>query len=217
MIGGSLAYDPVHDEIVLFGGGNVAEEGPGGRIVGYTGTWVYSFREKDWRRLALDVQPPPRMNTRMVCDSNNQVLVLFGGDGQSHYLTDTWLYDLRTRRWRRSEAPGGPPPRAGHFTVYDPQNGWVILGGGYNRRDLTDQWAYDTAGDRWRKLAGEVPVGFDLSADIAPEKRLILLVTNTKAPGDGTQCNRSESCRTCRCALGRHNKCQGRVSLSPTS
>jgi len=61
------------------------------------------------------------MNTRMVCDSNNQVLVLFGGDGQSHYLTDTWLYDLRTRRWRRSEAPGGPPPRAGHFTVYDPQ------------------------------------------------------------------------------------------------
>jgi len=189
VIGGSLAYDPVHDEMVLFGGGNVAEERPGGRIVGYTGTWIYSFRENDWRRLPLDVQPPPRMNTRMVCDSKNQVLVLFGGDGQSHYLADAWLYDLRSRRWRRSEAPGGPPPRAGHFTVFDPQTGWVILGGGYNRRDSTDMWAYDAALDRWRKLAGDVPVGFDLSADIAPEKRLILLVTNTKAPDDGTQCN----------------------------
>jgi hypothetical protein len=117
---------------------NVAEEGPGGRIVGYTGTWAYSFRDKDWHRLTLDVQPPPRMNARMVCDDKDQVLVLFGGDGQSNYLADTWLYDLRARSWRQSQAPGGPPPRAGQFTVYDLQTGWVIIGGGYNRKDLTD-------------------------------------------------------------------------------
>ena len=169
VIGGSLAYDSVHDEIVLFGGGNVAEEGPDGRIVGYTGTWVYSFRDKDWHRLTLDLQPPPRMNTRMVCDDKNQVLVLFGGDGQSHYLADTWLYDLRGRSWRQSHTPGGPPPRAGHFSAYDPQTGWVIIGGGYNRKDLTDQWAYEVARDRWRRLTGDVPVGFSLSADVAPK------------------------------------------------
>ena len=40
--GGSLAYDPLHDEIVLFGGGHVAEPGPDGTVVGYTGTWIYS-------------------------------------------------------------------------------------------------------------------------------------------------------------------------------
>jgi hypothetical protein len=45
---------------------------------------------------------PPRMNSRMVTDSRNEKLVLFGGDGQSHYLADTWLFDLKTRAWRAS-------------------------------------------------------------------------------------------------------------------
>lgn len=189
VLGGSLAYDPLHDEIVLFGGGHVAERAPDGRIVGHTGTWVYRIRQNDWQQLPLNSQPPPRMNTRMVCDTRNEVLVLFGGDGQSRYLADTWLFDLKTRAWRPSKAPGGPPARAGHFTVYDPQTGWVIIGGGYNRKDLTDMWAYDDAEDRWRSLAGEVPTGFYISADIAPEKRLILLVSNTRKPGDRTTCN----------------------------
>jgi hypothetical protein len=129
------------------------------------------------------------MNTRLVCDTKNQVLVLFGGDSQSHYLADTWIYDLRNRTWRKSKALGGPGPRAGHFTVYDPDTGWVIIGGGYNLRDLTDMWAYDGAADRWQRLAGEVPTGFYVTADIAPERRLIILVTNTRAPGDTMTCN----------------------------
>jgi hypothetical protein len=189
VLGGSLAYTPVHDEIVLSGGGHIAERGPGGRVVGYTGTWVYSFRAKDWRQLALQEQPPPRTNTRLVCDTRNQVLVVFGGDGQSHYLADTWLFDLKSRQWRPSHAPGGPEARAGHFTVYDPESGWVIIGGGYNRRDLTDLWAFDTARDRWQKLTGEVPTGFYLTADLAPEKRLIVLAANSRGPGDTTSCN----------------------------
>jgi Galactose oxidase, central domain len=189
VVGGSLAYDPVNDEIVLFGGGHVAESAPGGRIVGYTGTWVYRFQDKDWHRLQLDLQPPPRMNMRAVYDSKNQVLVLFGGDAQSHYLADTWLYDLKSRTWRESKASTGPEARAGHFTVYDPETGWVIIGGGYNSEDLTDMWAYDVAEDRWQRLAGKVPTGFYITADIAPEKHLILLVTNTRKVGDTMTCN----------------------------
>lgn len=189
VLGGSLAFDPVHDEMILFGGGHVAEPGPGGHIVGYTGTWAYSFRDKDWHRLPVQVQPPPRMNSRVVTDSKNQLLVVFGGDGQSHYLADTWLFDLKKRQWRPSRAPGGPEARAGHFTAYDPETGWVLIGGGYNRKDLTDLWAYDAAKDRWQRLAGEVPTGFYLTADIAPEKRLLLLTTCTRTPGDGHGCN----------------------------
>jgi len=189
VLGGSLAYDPVHDEVVLFGGGHVAERDRSGAVRGYTGTWAYRIRENDWRQLPLASQPAPRMNTRMVSDTRNGLLVLFGGDGQSHYLADTWVFDLKTRAWRTSKAPGGPEPRAGHFTVYDPETGWVIIGGGYNRKDLTDMWAYDAAKDRWQRLTGEVPTGFDISADIAPEKRLIVLVANTQKPGDRTRCN----------------------------
>ena len=196
VLGGALAHDPLNNELILVGGGHVAEEGPDGRIVGYTGTWAYSFADKDWRRLKLDVQPPPRMYSRLVCDPKNQVLVLFGGDAQSHYLADTWLFDLKTRRWRPSRAPGGPPPRAGHFTAFDPQTGWVILGGGFSREDLTDLWAYEAAKDRWRRLAGRVPTGAYLTADLAPEKRLLLLVTNNRAPHHGRSCDVLYAVRT---------------------
>jgi hypothetical protein len=188
VLGGSLAYDPLNDELVLFGGGHVAEEGPGGKVVGYTGTWVYRFRDGDWHRLTPEVEPPPRLCSRLVLDARRQALVLFGGDGQSHFLADTWLYDLKTRTWRASRAPG-PPARAGHFTVYDPETGWVIVGGGYNRRDLSDLWAYDAGADRWQRLPGDVPAGFYLTADLAPEKRLIVLVTCTRRPGDTLTCN----------------------------
>jgi hypothetical protein len=189
VVAGSLAYDPLNDEMVLFGGGHVTEKATDGRIVGYTGTWVYRFADRDWHLLPLEIQPPPRMNMRMVCDLNHQVLVLFGGDSQSHYLADTWLYDLKSRTWRMSKIQTGPEARAGHFTLYDPQSGWVIIGGGYNSKDLTDMWAYDVGGDRWQRLTGGVPTGFYLTADLAPEKKSILLVTNTKRPGDTMTCN----------------------------
>ncbi len=196
VLGGSLVWDPVADELILFGGGHVAERGPDGKVRGYTGTWVFRPADGEWRRLSLVVEPPPRMQTRMVCDRRNGVVVLFGGDGQSHYLADTWLFDLKTRRWRKSQAPGGPEARAGHFTVWDPGTGWVIVGGGYNRRDLTDMWAYDAAEDRWRKLNGRVPTGFYINGDIAPERRLIVLVTNTRRPGDRSSCNTLYPVRT---------------------
>jgi hypothetical protein len=189
VLGGSLAYDPMNREVVLFGGGHVAETDSSGKVVGYTGTWIYSLDTRDWRRLEGTVQPPPRMNTRMVCDTSNRVIVLFGGDGQSHYLADTWIFDLKTRVWRQSRSVSGPEARAGHFAVFDPVSGWVIAGGGYNRHDLSDMWAYDAAQDRWRPLAGRTPAGFYLSADLAPEQRLIVLVTDTRTPGDRMTCN----------------------------
>ena len=50
-------------------------------------------------------------------------------------------------------------------------------------------WAFNPAADRWTRLEGTVPTGFYISADIAPEKRLLVLVTNTQTPGDRTNCN----------------------------
>jgi hypothetical protein len=196
VLGGSLAYDSLHDEMVLFGGGHVAEPDKTGTLVGHAGTWVYRFKSQDWQRLELPIQPPPRMNTRLVLDSRNQVLVLFGGDAQSHYLADTWQYDLKSRQWRSSKTTTGPEARAGHFSAYDPETGWTIIGGGYNRRDLSDMWAYAAARDQWQRLVGEVPAGFYLSADLAPNQRLILLVTSSRAPQDPMTCNILHPVRT---------------------
>lgn len=196
VLGGTIAYDPGRDEMVLTGGGHIAEPGPGRALRGYTGTWVYSFQENDWKQLSLRAQPPPRMNTRMVTDTKNGALVVFGGDAQKAYLADTWIFDLKTRTWRASRARLGPPPRAGHFAVFDPQSGLVIIGGGYNRNDLHDMWGYDAAKDRWQRLAGEVPAGFHISADIAPEQRLMVLATNERRPDLRMNCNTLYPVRT---------------------
>lgn len=194
--GGSLAYDPENDEMVLVGGGHVAESGPEGKIVGYTGTWLYDCTDGNWRRLQSGVEPTPRMISRHVYDSRNRVMVLFGGDAQTHYRADTWIYDVRSRQWRESKAKDGPPARAGHFTVYDPNSGWVIIGGGYNREDLSDMWAYDASKDHWMKLKGEVPVGWYVTADVSPAEGLIILTTSTKPEGDTMSCNEIYSVRT---------------------
>ena len=86
ILGGSLCYDPFNNEIVLFGGGHVAERGRDGKLVGYTGTWVYDCRTLVWRQLDGEMAPPPRMATRLVCDTQNEMLVLFGGDAQTHFF-----------------------------------------------------------------------------------------------------------------------------------
>jgi hypothetical protein len=129
------------------------------------------------------------MNTRMATDTRNNVVVVFGGDSQSHYLADTWIFDLKTLSWREAKASAGPEARAGHFTVYDSESGRVIIGGGYNRSDLADMWSYDAREDRWTRIAGDVPTGFYLTADIAPERRLLVLATSNRAPGDRMTCN----------------------------
>lgn len=195
VLGGSLAYDPLHDEIVLFGGGHVAEKRDDGRLVGYTGTWVYSFEQKNWRRLEAKVQPPPRMYSRLVTDTKNQLLVLFGGDGQSHFLSDTWIFDLKTRTWREAKI-AGPPARAGHFTVYDPKSGRVLVGGGFNNDDLRDFWAFDVSKESWLRLKADVPVAAYLNADIDPDRRSLLLVANDRAPGYGRTCDVLYSARS---------------------
>jgi hexosaminidase len=192
---GSLCYDPIDDRIILFGGGHVAEPGPDGKAVGYTGTWEFDCTSEEWSPLETEENPPPRMCSRMVYDSKNKAMVVFGGDGQSRWLGDTWILDLQKNTWRKSNAPG-PSARAGHFTVFDPSTGWVIIGGGYNYDDLTDMWGYNVTSDSWRKLRGEVPTGWHITADIIQDESLIILTTSTKRDGDTRSCNEIYPVRT---------------------
>lgn len=193
---GSLCYDPFKDRIILSGGGHVAETGPHGRPVGYTGTWMYDCGSAQWTRVKTNGDPPPRMCTRMVCDSRNKVMVVFGGDSQTHYLQDTWMFDLEKDRWTQSKNARTPEPRAGHFTIYDPGTGLVLIGGGYNRKDLSDMWAFEVANDLWQKVQGSVPTGFYVTADVIPKKGIIVLTTSHKPADDTSSCNEIYPIRT---------------------
>jgi len=196
VLGGSLCYDPVGDQIVFAGGDHVAERGPDGHSTGSAGTWIFDCKQGSWSPANCGTEPAGRIASRLVYDRKNRVMVFFGGDHHTHYLADTWIYDPARHQWKRSETSQGPVARAGHFTVYDPGTGWVIIGGGYNREDLTDMWAYDVGSDKWHGLKGKVPTGFYIAGDIAPQDRLIVLITATKREGDTKGCNEIYPVRT---------------------
>jgi len=157
LLWGSLCYDPVNKQVLLFGGGGV--DRPDGR----PHTWALDVTTDRWRPLELEIEPAARCNSRMVYVRRHELIVLFGGDGQDRALADTWVFDVRRRRWRQCRPPRSPHARHCHAMVALDQSGKVLLVGGRavepsrmgesNRRDLSDQvWVYDPGDDRWTPL-----------------------------------------------------------------
>ena len=160
LVWGSMCYDPVNQEVVLFGGGGVD------RPNGNTGTWTFKPSTKTWTKLGLAVQPAPRAHSPMVYDAKNQVIVLFGGDHLDSLMSDTWIYQCSNRIWIKKSPAKCPSPRASHALLYLPKSQSVVLLGGYNYSTLTFEiWRYDAAADVWGLVkhagAGDVVPKFD--------------------------------------------------------
>jgi hypothetical protein len=168
---GSMCYDPVNKEIVLFGGGGVDMEN------GTPGTWTLDPSSGEWSRLNLSVEPGPRALSPMVYDPQNEVIILFGGDHLDYLYSDTWVYTCASRTWQRRYPAISPFPRAGHALLYLPKSRKVVLAGGfeyselstyasgqYKNRDPFELWTYDVGQNEWTLIkafsSGETKPGF---------------------------------------------------------
>jgi hypothetical protein len=81
-----MAFDPVSDEMVLFGGAI-----DGGRIY-YSGTWQWNGTT--WAQLHPRTLPARRGVEMMGFDPATEQLVMFGGgSGIGQFLDDTWLWE----------------------------------------------------------------------------------------------------------------------------
>jgi len=96
----AMAYDPVSQKIVMFGGY--------GRLNYYGDTWT--FDGTDWKNQRLTVAPSPRAAAGMAFDVTLQKLVLFGGWNGQNYLGDTWLWDGATSTWAQTSPAKSPKP-----------------------------------------------------------------------------------------------------------
>ncbi len=114
---------------------------------------------------ALDCGPPLRRSPNVtpqpiVYETKTGVFVLFGGDHLDYLTNDTWVFDLRQRRWFQRHPPGAPPPRANH-RLEATGDGKVRLAGGYTYASNTDYcggqyldlddgtWTYDVEKNIW--------------------------------------------------------------------
>jgi len=162
---GAMCADPVHREIVLFGGCG-ASNPPAS-----PGTWVYSTAANTWRKLDLKAEPSPRAHAPMAFDAASKSIVLFGGDRLNALTADTWVYDCTARTWTERKPAASPSPRFGHALLPLPSGKGVLLVGGKTYTSSTayqamlyaplpfETWLYDTATNTWSRLAveGEPP------------------------------------------------------------
>ncbi len=123
----ALAFDLVHNRVVLFGGN-------AGGLVSLGDTW--SWDGSAWTQIAT-FGANPSFNAAMV--STDVQIAMFGGmDSSNAVFRETWVFD--GERWTHRQDIG-PLPRFSHAMSYDAARRTIVLFGG---RDLTDSPLQDT-------------------------------------------------------------------------
>ena len=117
--------------------------------------------------------PGPRILAGMAYHEASQTVVLFGGQGATDYLNDTWTWN--GQRWLQQHPAVSPPPRYGAGMVYDAATKTVVLFGGtgwitsYLIGPLSDTWTWN--GTTWTQQHPTVTPparnGFGMAYDVA--------------------------------------------------
>ncbi len=139
----SMAYDPVNDVFVLFGGKCVDAAGCAGvpYLKELNDTWLYRLSTNTWTRMSPSASPPARLQHTLTYDPVNRVMVLFGGRGALHY-DDVWVYDVPGNTWTQVAMTNSPGPRYLHAAIYEPISGETVIYGGDTATDATVFYVY---------------------------------------------------------------------------
>ncbi|MDH4211892.1 MAG: hypothetical protein OEV79_10655 [candidate division WOR-3 bacterium] len=105
-------------------------------------------------------QPCPRAHSIMVTDTDDDRIILYGGDQQqdgSRYYSDVWEFDLTDMTWCPVDVSGQPPSdRTYCASAYDATGDRVIIfGGWYEFSFFNDVWELDleSGSEAWQMLS----------------------------------------------------------------
>ena len=136
----AMAFDSDNGVFILYGGG----------VSGLGKTWSYNLSTNTWKNLNPSNPPPSERNgARMVYDSVNKKMILFGG-WRPGATDETWSYDYSLNHWENLNPSTKPQKRNLQGMTYDPINECVILFGGQDGGDfLDDTWIYWYSNNTW--------------------------------------------------------------------
>ena len=139
------AYDPVRDQLVVFGG--YGSPDPPHNL--FSDLWTLSFAGDAPTWTAHEppgVRPAARCMTTMVYEPlHDRFIVMFGSDWGGGTFADVWeLRFTPDAVWRQMAPSGSPVSRAGAMAVFDPARDRALVFGGTTATDpLDDTWALD--------------------------------------------------------------------------
>lgn len=151
----AMAYDPVRERVVLFGGSD------GRKYLNDTWEWDGEY----WIQVA-DTGPAPRNLHGLAHDQAGNRLILFGGAGsvdgnlisQGMVFGDTWEWS--NQRWTQL-ADSGPSPRHSFSMSADQRRARVVLFSGsapsLDNQLAGDTWEWD--GNSWTQQEDTGPAG----------------------------------------------------------
>lgn len=105
-----------------------------------------------WTLQTPETSPPARYGAALAADANSDV-ILFGGNGATLTLDDTWVWD--GEGWTETAMAAQPPRRSGAVAALD-ANGDLVLFGGIDPSSLPpafldDTWRWD--GSMWTEAS----------------------------------------------------------------
>lgn len=136
-----MSYDYKNSNVVLFGGGTSNEE----EWHTLNDTWVWDGANHTWVKKNPAHSPSARAFGQMSYDPINQNVVLFGGNGNGQFLSDTWTWDGTD--WTQHATANTPPARLGYGLSYDGAHIILFGGDGAGNVQLRDTWFWD--GSNW--------------------------------------------------------------------
>ncbi len=151
----SYMYPMSNASITLYQGGPVfpllfGGTGTCGQFCNSTWGYLYSLGTEVWANITPLVSPSVRSHAALAWDPTRGGAILFGGEGPSGPLNDTWLY-VRDVGWTELHPTASPPARYGAAFTYDAADGYLLLFGGEGARGpLGDTWAF--TGSTWENL-----------------------------------------------------------------
>ncbi len=101
--------------------------------------------------------PPARFIAQMAYDPIDHCVLLFGGDGASGVLGDTWIFANGTWTDLSQNLIFAPSGRAVAMMTFDPLDGYVLLFGGFDESVtyFNDTWAF--VHDKWTQITVSGP------------------------------------------------------------
>jgi hypothetical protein len=143
-------YDPIHRRYVRFPAfsGNHGWQWFREIYLNDSTIWVYDLDTNLWHNLCP--APAPQVSPLRCAswDSDSQVIVLFGGEGNRE---GTVVYDPQINEWTRMNPANEPPFRSGGNMVYDAAHKLHILFGAQFNDDQ-HTWGYDLGKNQWCNL-----------------------------------------------------------------